>query len=260
LTIGVQFLGKQCRLAAIRVATGRAATKGSAINDSVPTRAVGRALALLAAVCGDDALSLTECARSTGLPTSTALRLLRTLEGAEFVTRTQDGSYRAGPLLVQLGARALSQQAVVEASRPAMARIVAATGESTYLSIPGPGDSALYVATVEGTHSVRHTGWTGRTGPLAGSAVGAVLQGQVPPSGFVIRLSAIEDDVLAIAAPIRHPGGILAALSVVGPAHRIDDTTGTRFGRLLSHEAATISATLGAYGQQFDTEKSVINP
>jgi IclR family acetate operon transcriptional repressor len=236
-----------------------AETGGSAINDSAPTRAVGRALALLATVCSTDAPSLTECARRTDLPTSTALRLLRTLEQADFVTRDADGTYRAGPNLVQLGARVFSQQSVVEASRAAMARMVEATGESTYLSVPGPGDTALYVAAVEGTHSIRHTSWIGRTGPLADSAVGAVLTGQIPPAGFVTMRSVIEIDVTAIAAPVFHSGGILAALSVVGPVYRIDDATADRYGRLLAREASDVSAALGAGGPGQETEKSVIN-
>jgi urocanate hydratase len=208
-------------------------------------------------VCSTDSPSLTECARSTGLPTSTALRLLRTLENAHFVSRDDDGSYRAGPNLVQLGARAFSQQSVVEAARPAMARMVEATGESTYLSVRGPGSTALYVAMVEGTHSVRHTSWTGRTGPLAGSAVGAVLTGQTPPAGFVTMRSVIEVDVTAIAAPILHSAGVLAALSVVGPVYRIDEATATRYGHLLAKEAANVSTALGV--AQPDQEKSVIN-
>ena len=215
------------------------------MNGTTPTRTVERALALLATVCSGDSPSLSECARSTDLPTSTALRLLRTLESADFVARDEDGLYRAGPLLLQLGARALAQRPVVEACRPAMARLVEATGESAYLSIPGPGRTALYVAMVEGSHSIRHTSWVGRTGPLADSAVGAALTGQVPASGYVTMRSAIEPDVTAVAAPVRHPGGVLGALSLVGPAYRIDDVTAARYGALLAAEAAACSAVLG---------------
>jgi IclR family transcriptional regulator, acetate operon repressor len=216
------------------------------MTESPSTRTVERALALLAAVCHSQAPSLTECARQTGLPASTALRLLRTLENAEFVTRDAEGCYRAGANLVQLGARALSRQEVVHTCRPAMARIVAATGESTYLCLHGPGSTALYVAMIEGTYSIRHTSWAGRTGPLADSAVGAVLTGGTPPAGFVAMRSVIEPDVTAIAAPVRQPGGVIAAMSLVGPAYRIDDATADRFGRLLAEEAAAISDTLGA--------------
>ena len=216
------------------------------MNGITPTRTVERALALLATVCDGVSASLTECARTTDLPASTALRLLRTLESADFVARDDEEMYRAGPRLVQLGARALAQQPVVETCRPAMARLVDATGESSYLSVPGPGATALYVAVLEGTHSIRHTSWVGRTGPLEGSAVGAALTGQMPRAGYVTMRSVIEPDVTAIAAPVRHPGGVVAALSVVGPAYRIDDETAARYGRLLAREAAAVSAVLGS--------------
>ena len=51
------------------------------------TRTVDRALDLLAAVTEQPRLSLTEAARATELPASTALRLLRSLEGSGFVAR-----------------------------------------------------------------------------------------------------------------------------------------------------------------------------
>ncbi len=229
---------------------------GCPMNGATPTRTVERALALLASVCDGASPSLTECARTTDLPASTALRLLRTLESAGFVARDDEGIYRAGSRLVQLGARALAQQPVVEACRPAMARLVEATGESTYLCLPGPGSSALYVAGLEGTHSIRHTNWVGRTGPLEGSAAGAALTGQVPSHGFVTKRSAIEPDVTAIAAPVRHPGGVIAALSVVGPAYRIDDHTAAAYGRLLVDEASRVSAALGSAYAQAQTQSA----
>ena len=58
------------------------------------TRTVDRALDLLAAVTEQPRLSLTEAARATELPASTALRLLRSLEGSGFVARDDDGAYR----------------------------------------------------------------------------------------------------------------------------------------------------------------------
>ena len=60
------------------------------------TRTVDRALDLLAAVTEQPRLSLTEAARATELPASTALRLLRSLEGSGFVARDDDGAYRPG--------------------------------------------------------------------------------------------------------------------------------------------------------------------
>lgn len=217
----------------------------SAARVSSSTRAVERALGLLTQVCAEGAISLTECARRVDLPTSTALRLLRTLETADFVARDQHGFFRAGTRLTQLGAAAMGRQTLVGMAEPALQRIVAETGETAYVSVLGPGDTALYVGMVEGTHSVRHAGWVGRTVPLAGSAVGGALCGQAVVEGSVTQRSKVEPDVTAIAAPVYRPGGIAGAVSLVGPTYRIDEEKLSAYGRIVSREAAIISAQFG---------------
>jgi IclR family transcriptional regulator, acetate operon repressor len=210
------------------------------------TRTVDRALGLLAVVCDQEAVGLSECARRASLPASTALRLLRTLEGSGFVTRGDDGSFRAGPRLVQLGAAALGRHALVGMAEPALRRIVAATGESAYLSIAGPNDTAIYIAMVEGTRAVRHTSWVGRALPYADLAVGAALRGAVDASGYLAERDRAEPDVTAIVAPIRRPGGgIAGALSLLGPTYRIDDDAMHAYGQIVSTEAHALAEQLG---------------
>jgi len=212
---------------------------------AAPTRAVERALELLAEVSAAEPVSLAECARRTGLAASTALRLLRTLERAAFVRRDDAGHFHPGTRLIQLGAAALGRQALVGLAEPALRRLVAATGESAYLSIAGPNDTAIYVAMVEGTHAVRHTSWVGRAVPMAGLAVGDALLGAVPESGYVAQRDLLEPDVTAIAAPIRRPGGVAGALSLLGPTYRMDDDTMHQYGQIVSREARGLAADLG---------------
>lgn len=215
------------------------------VTGSASTRTVDRALLLLSEVCEQESISLAECARRAQLPASTALRLLRTLERAGFVSRGDEGSFGAGPRLIQLGATAIGRNTLVRIATPALHRIVAATGESAYLSMRAPRDSAIYIAMVEGTHSVRHTSWIGRTVPLAGLAVGRALRDDVPPSGYVAERDRLEPDVTAIAAPVRYPGGVAGAFSALGPSYRIDDATMHDYGRIVAHEAQSLSAQLG---------------
>ena len=59
------------------------------------TRAVERALALLATVCTQDVTSLAAASRRTGVPASTALRLLRTMEREHFVVRDDEAGLAA---------------------------------------------------------------------------------------------------------------------------------------------------------------------
>ncbi|MDT4918830.1 MAG: IclR family transcriptional regulator, acetate operon repressor [Pseudonocardiales bacterium] len=218
----------------------------TALASSASTRTVARALGLLAEVCADPPISLSECARRVDLPASTALRLLRTLESTGFVARDRRGAFRPGPRVLQLGAQALGRQSLVELAQPGLARIVEQTGESTYLVVRGAGDTALYLAMAEGTHPVRHTSWVGRAIELADLAVGAALKGEVPETGYITQRDTFEPEVTAIAAPIRRTGGVAAALNLLGPTYRIDEATSHEYGRIVSAEAAAISALLGA--------------
>ena len=210
-----------------------------------PTRTVDRALELLAEVCTQESVTLSEAARSTGLPMSTALRLLRTLESSGFVTRDAAGGFGAGPRLIQLGAYSLGRHSLLRLAQPAMRRIGGRTGESVYLAIEAPGNSAIYIGMVEGTHAVRHVSWIGRTVPLAGLAVGRALSGEHGDEpGYVAERDRLEPDVTAIAAPIRWAGGIAGALNLLGPTYRIDDDTMHGYGRIVADEARAIGALL----------------
>lgn len=215
-----------------------------------PTRTVDRALSLLATVCNDGPLTLADAARAAGLSASTALRLLRTLEAQEFVRRSDDGRYAAGARMIQLGARALSNDSLVSLAESALARVVAQTGESTYLAVRGAGDTALYVAIVEGTHSIRHASWVGRTIPLHGSAAGAVLAGETGLEGYVVVTQGVEDDITAIAAPVVVGGRVVASLSVVVPSYRTTAAKTTEIGRMLLVESRSIGAVSDLEGER----------
>src|SRR5439155_1725294 len=82
------------------------------------------------------------------------------------------------------------------------------------LSVEGHADTALYISIVEGTHSVRHASWVGRTVPLDTSAAGHALRGRVPAEGYVIVERGVEADVTAIACPVHSEARIVAALSL----------------------------------------------
>ncbi|GAA4360096.1 IclR family transcriptional regulator [Paeniglutamicibacter cryotolerans] len=225
------------------------------------TRTVERALQLLGSVCDAGSLSLADAARGTELSASTALRLLRTLESTGFVRKDEDGAYRPGLRIVQLGAQALSHESIISLAEPGLARLVEATGESAYLNVKanhGAGaDQGLYIAMREGTHSVRHSSWVGRTVPLKGSASGAVLTGNTPVCGYAVVDRGVEADVTAIAAPItvtmHAPDGsisgrrVIAALSVVAPSYRMTPEKVSAIGCLVTAEADRI---LTAYQQE----------
>jgi IclR family transcriptional regulator, acetate operon repressor len=229
---------------------GRHGPATSADPASSSTRAVERALALLATVCTSDITSLAAASRRTGLPTSTALRLLRTLEREQFVVRDEDAGWRAGPRLLQLAVRSLAREPLAAMARPSLARLTAATGESSYLSVRGSDGLAVHVAAYDGTHPVRYAAWVGHTVPLDGSAVGAALAGAVGPPGYVAEQPRGEPDVTQVSVPIRRPGGIVAALSIIGPAYRMNDVAVPELGALVRAEAARLEEALGEHDQE----------
>jgi IclR family acetate operon transcriptional repressor len=217
---------------------GTAESKEGTVAES-STRTVERALVLLGAVCDAGSLTLADAAREAELSASTALRLLRTLEGTGFVRRDGLGTYRPGLRVMQLGAQALGHESLVSLAEPALERLVDRTGESAYLSVPSHDGEGVYLAMREGTHSVRHASWVGRSIPLAGTAVGAVLTGS-PAEGFVVVRDGVEADVTAIAAPVSPGGRAVAALSVVVPSYRISEAEAHRIGALVAREASAL--------------------
>ncbi len=215
---------------------------------SSSTRAVERALALLATVCTHEMTSLSMASRRTGVPASTALRLLRTLEREHFVVRDEESGWRAGPRLLQLAVRSLAREPLARLARPSLARLTASTGESAYLSVRGSDGLAVHVAAYDGTHPVRYAAWVGHTVPLAGTAIGRALDGDVGPGGFATGQPQGEPDVTQVSAPIRRPGGVVAALSIVGPAYRMQAEALSDLGETVVAEAHRLEEVLGAAG------------
>jgi IclR family transcriptional regulator, acetate operon repressor len=209
------------------------------------TRTVERALALLATICERGGANLADSARDCDLAPSTALRLLRTLETTGFVSREEvGGTYRPGARLIQLGAQALSNGSLIDLAKPTMEKLVAETGESVYLSVEGHGGTALYIGIVEGTHSVRHTSWVGRTVPLGKSAAGRALRGRVPEVGYVVVERGVEADVTAIACPVHSQARVVAAMSLVVPSYRVSAGQAAEYGQMLTLATAEVSAQL----------------
>jgi IclR family acetate operon transcriptional repressor len=211
------------------------------------TRAVERALRLVEAVArADGGERLTELARATRVPASTALRLLRTLEGAGFVRRDAAGTFHPGAGLLAL-ATVLDEPALATAALPYLHGLVGELGETANLGVLDQEGDALYLAQVQSPRLIRYASWRGRRVPGQTSAIGRALHGEVPGhEGYVVRRDTVEDGVTAIAAPVRgRSGAIVAALSVTGPSFRIDDAVAGVCGVAVLRAAAELSAQLG---------------
>ena len=189
-------------------------------------RATDRGLRLLRIVADQhrDGVTLSEAARLADLSTSTTLRQLRSLESEGFVARTADNAYRPGPELLRIVQNLAASTSLANRAQSVLADLTMTTGESAYLAEPVNDNEAAYVAAAEGQHALRHMSWLGQRVSRHGSAVGAALAGCMDDNDVAMRLDALEAGVTAISAPIYRGTQIIAAVSVVGPTFRIDET------------------------------------
>ena len=177
------------------------------------SRSAERALHLLDTVVTAGSISLGDAARVAGLPTSTALRHLRALEHDGYLDRDPHGAFSVGPTFLRLALTALREGPVAhltKAAQPHLDRLAEVTGESAYLAVR-ERSRAVYIATAESTRAIRAVGTT-----LTGDGEATVHR----------NTGAVEPDVSAAVAPVLGADGtVVAAISVLGPASRLDHTS-----------------------------------
>ncbi len=218
-------------------------------------------------------MTLAEITESSGLVKNKVFRLLYTLEQHALVSRTVDGEYRLGLLLMELGEAVRSQIDLVQASNAVMTRLRDETGETIFLGVRD-GTEALCIATRESTHSVRLYAEVGRRAPLHLGGVPKTLFAHLPEDeindvlrtiddeidketlrdtlatvhrqGHVVILNELDDGAFSVAAPIRdHTETVTAAISIAGPLHRFDEKIENYYIELVKASAAEISEAMG---------------
>ena len=194
------------------------------------SRSADRSLTLLDTVVSSGSMSLAEAAEATTMPTSTALRHLRSLALSGWLIRDDRGRFSGGPTLLRIALRAFRSgpfARLTAAAQPHLEAIVDMTRESAYLAVRD-GRSAVYIATVESPRSIRHVGWVGREAPISGTAIGRSLTAALPaigePPPIATNTGAVEPDISAVTVPIYDHGGVVAAFSVLGPSERMHDS------------------------------------
>jgi DNA-binding IclR family transcriptional regulator len=243
---------------------------------SRPVASVARATALLDELgAAPDGLGVNELARRIGVNASTASRLLATLEAARLVERAPGGPYRLGLKLVALADGVLARLDVRELARPRLRALVAATGETATLSVPGAGEavtvdfvaaesSVVSVARL-GRPSVGHATAAGKVVLAFGDAVAAspgslvrfTERTIVDSDALAAEVAAVrergwaeaegerEPDLNALAAPVFGRAGELAAvLGLQGPA-RLTAARRAEVLPALLEAASELSAALG---------------
>jgi IclR family acetate operon transcriptional repressor len=221
----------------------------------VSVQSVERALDVLEALAehGGEA-GLSEIAARTGLPYGTIHRLLQTLLARGYVRQESDRRYALGGGLVRLGGVAESMVGVW--AQPYLTKMVELSGETANLAVL-EGDFVVYVAQVPSPRRLRMFAEVGRRVLPHSTAVGKVMLAGRPPAeavavfertgmprrtpntitdmtamlteldlvkarGYALDLGEEELGVHCLAVPVWDGRRVVAAMSVSGPAERID--------------------------------------
>ncbi|MEU7897518.1 IclR family transcriptional regulator [Nonomuraea sp. NPDC049152] len=218
-------------------------------------QSVDRALDVLEALAahGGEA-GLSEIAARTGLPYGTIHRLLQTLLARGYVRQESDRRYALGGALVRLGG--VAERMVGVWAQPYLTRMVELSGETANLAVL-EGDFIVYVAQVPSPRRLRMFAEVGRRVLPHSTAVGKVLLADRPDGeamavfertgmprrtantitdseamrtelatvrnrGYAMDLGEEELGVHCLAVPVNDGVRVVAAMSVSGPADRIE--------------------------------------
>ena len=241
------------------------------------TTAIDRGAELLVRVLESERpVALSDLALASGIPKSTASRLVSALERQGLVEQDGErGRLRPGPAILRVAERSLLERSVVELARPSLDSLSEACGETINLAVPAR-HGVEHVAQVDGRHFLGAGQWLGRTVDFHSTANGKVFMAfgratmparplaeltprtitdaaQLRDELAVVRrdefaeaVDELEMGLAAIAAPVRGAGGeVVAALSITGPTVRMTPVRIAELKPILIDEARTLSRRLG---------------
>ena len=145
-----------------------------------PRSVASRITAILSTFLTGESHSITEIARMTGLPVSTAHRIAADLAAWQLLQRTQDGRYRVGSILRQLGGDAVAAPVLREWAPRVVLDLSAATGMRARLAMLDEGRVA-YIEKRPGPEPVTSFAH-GATLPAHASAAGKAILAFAPPA------------------------------------------------------------------------------
>ncbi|MEV6302878.1 IclR family transcriptional regulator [Actinoplanes sp. NPDC051861] len=243
-------------------------------------QSVDRALSILEILARRRGAGVTEIGKELGVHKSTAFRLLAALESRGFVEQAQDrGTYRLGLGVVRLAGAVAAQLDLSRQGHDACDRLAADMGETVNIAILD-SNRAVNITQSRGAASISSHNWVGRQTPLHATSSGKVLLAFAPAavraavlaepldrftgatltgeaelnaeldvireSGWAFTAEEYEVGLNAVAAPIRGAdGAVVAALSVSGPAYRLDREAFPEIAKRVIAAAGEVSARMG---------------
>jgi DNA-binding IclR family transcriptional regulator len=247
-------------------------------------QSVDRAVTALEILARTGGAGVTEVAAEIGVHKSTAFRLLAALEERGLVEQAQDrGKYQLGFGILRLASAIPGQLDLTRQARPVLEELAGEFGETVNLAVIR-SHFAVNVDQALGSAAVAAQNWVGQLTPLHATSSGKVLLAfrelaerrallrasglgrftartitsrreldaqlaDVLSTGFAATFEEYEDGLNAVAAPVRdHTGSVVAAVSVSGPAYRLDPRRAPEIATGLVLGADRISDRMGYFG------------
>lgn len=231
---------------------------------------------------GREEFSVTEIARLTNLPKSTASRLITMMADEGFLSKNpKTNHYRLGLSILSLGGVINSHRELFVEAQPIVHRIVDELGETAHICLL-ENEEVAYLFRTEGKDSARLLTYMGRKNPIHCTSEGlAILAFQddkliqkylekdlysytpstivdknklleylinVKNSGYAVSKDHYYEGFVGIAAPIRdYTESVVASVSVIGPTTRISEEKYPYFIEKITKAAEEISMLMGYY-------------
>lgn len=248
-----------------------------------PSPAVARAFRILEELATlESAATLTELCRKLGMPKSTALSVLGTLELLGYVTRSERGAvYTLSLKLLTLARAGGAAEKLSDIVEPFLRRLVELTGESVNLGMR-QGDGVMYVRCLPGPGPIRAETSPGQMGYVHCTAIGKALIAWLPAEevdalikrtgmprrgpkttrsmlklkkdlqlvrerGFSVDDEEDAEGMRCVGVPIMNrTGTVSGAISIAAPAQRLPTCQLSRMARHGLSAAVKVSRRLGA--------------
>jgi len=272
-------------------------TKVKGFDSPYQVQVLDRALGILDLLADENPeLGPSEVSERTGLHKSTVHRLLQVLERHRLIEKkAQNGKYRLGLKLFELGSKAVRQLDLRECARPYLERLVLEIGETAHICVLD-GDRMLSIANVESPRTLRTPSTVGRRTPLHCTSVGKALLAFLPGAeqvelikkleltaytrhtltkparlkaelklihqrGYAMDDEEIEEGLRCIGAPVMdYSGRVVAAMSIAGPAFRLTEERIPAVARSVVKAANELSIELGYKEAQPKKKSAEIKP
>lgn len=241
-------------------------------DDAQTVRAVDRALQIMALFDDEhNVVTLRDVLDRTGLPKTTALRLIQTLERNGMLHASANGEYVGGLSLLRWARLAATTWTIPAEATKVLESVASTCGETVNVYVRR-GVQRVCVAQQEGPQTLRHVVRVGDQLPLwAGGAAKILLleasdelleavaatspdglahlqrlRGWVEEArrdGYATSRAEREVGLASIAVPVRsRAGAVLAALSLGGPSDRFTDDKRPAMVRVLQRGAAAFES------------------